>query len=455
MRLEDTDEVRSKESYTEDIFEGLKWLGIHWDEGPDIGGPYPPYRQTQKVDHYEKMAQKLIASGHAYHCFCTTEELSQLKEDQKTESAASRYDNRCRHLHDEQVQKLTAEGRVPAIRFKVEEPRIVTWNDGIKGTIAIETSDLGGDMVIVKSNGMAIYNFAVVIDDIDMKMTQVIRGEDHIHNTAKQLLIYEAFGIDPPEFAHAALIFDMERRKLSKRHHGELVHIDRYRKDGYMPEAIVNYLTQMSWTPPDSYNPAPPITREIFTLEEAGEMFDLDRVSKSPAVFDVPRLNWFNGHYLRHLPLKLVTERALPYLENYDTKQYSAEQVEEIVGILRESLTTLGEITEAANFFFLKDVQIPSELNDTLLCTENSKKVLSLVKDRLKDFPWGDAKGCKATIDAIGKEISLKGKDLYWPVRAALQGKTSGPDLGATLSILGESRVKSRIEGALGLCPQT
>lgn len=447
LRLEDTDEMRSDEAYTKDIVDGLKWLGISWDEGLDVGGPYPPYRQTEKVDHYEAMARKLLEHGHAYHCYCTPEELNQLKEDQKQSVAAPRYDNRCRHLNSEQVDKLVAEGRTPAIRFKIEEPRIVTWNDGIKGTISIETADLGGDMVIVKSNGMAIYNFAVVVDDIDMKMTHVIRGEDHIHNTAKQLLIYEAMGVQPPEFAHVPLIFDTDRRKLSKRHHGELVHINKYRLDGYMPEAIVNYLAQMSWTAPDG--------REVFTLDEASAMFDLDRVSKSPAVFDVPRLNWFNGNYIRSLPLDVVTARALPYLEKYDTNQYSADQIEQIVSVVRGGLTTLSEITQATNFFFEKQVTIPSDVNEKVVCTDNAKKVLSSVLERLNEFPWGDPKGCKESVDKIGKELGLKGKELYWPLRAALQGKTEGPDLGSTLSILGQARVKARIEGALGLCPQT
>jgi nondiscriminating glutamyl-tRNA synthetase len=237
LRLEDTDEVRSDEAHTKDILDGLHWLGIHWDEGPDVGGPYPPYRQTEKVDHYEKMARKLIESGHAYFCFCSAEELERQREQQKEAGEALRYDNRCRNITQEEIDRLEKEGRVPTIRFKVEEPRIVTWNDLIKGTISIDSSDLGGDMVIVKSTGMSVYNFAVVVDDIDMKMTHVIRGEDHIHNTAKQLLIYEALGVNPPEFAHAALIFDTERRKLSKRHHGELVHVDKYKQDGYMPEA--------------------------------------------------------------------------------------------------------------------------------------------------------------------------------------------------------------------------
>ncbi len=446
LRLEDTDEMRSDESYTQDIIDGLKWLGLSWDEGPDIGGPYPPYRQTEKIDHYERVAQKLISSGQAYFCYCSPEELSLLKEDQKNSNGALRYDNRCRHLTEAQLTQLQAEGRVPAIRFKVEEPRVVSWHDGIKGEIAIDSADLGGDMVIVKSNGVAIYNFAVVVDDIDMKISHVIRGEDHIHNTAKQILIYEALGHKPPVFAHAALIFDIERRKLSKRHHGEAVHVDRYRRDGYMPEAIVNYLAQMSWSPADG--------REIFTLPEACPMFDLDRVSKSPAVFDVPRLNWFNSHYIRSLPLPLILERTMPYWQSFDCAQYSKAQLEEIVATVRDGLTTLCEIAEVARFFFEKEISLFDEQVQSLLAADSSRTVLTKILKHLGEFPWGDGKGCKAVIDSIGKELSLKGKDLYWPVRGALCGKTSGPDLGATLSILGAARVKERIEGALGLCPQ-
>jgi nondiscriminating glutamyl-tRNA synthetase len=443
LRLEDTDELRSKDEYTQDILDGMKWLGLNWDEGPDIGGPFPPYKQTQKIDHYDQMAKKLIKSGHAYFCFCSAEELNEMKEQQKT---APRYDNRCRHLSPEQINQHEAAGHAPAIRLKIEEPRTISWNDMIKGEISIESSDLGGDMVIVKSSGVALYNFAVVVDDLDMKMTHVIRGEDHIHNTAKQLMLYEAFGAKAPEFAHAPLMFDTERHKLSKRAHGEMVHVDFYRRSGYMPEAILNYLAQMSWTPPEG--------QEIFTLEEACQMFTLDRVSKSPAVFDVPRLNWYNGHYLRHLPLATVTDRALPFLQTYDLQQYTRPQLEEIVAVVREGLTTLSEITEAVRFFFDKQVPIPPEVNDTVMCTDNGKKVLNAVLSNLATFPWGDVKGCKSAIDQIGKELSLKGKDLYWPVRAALQGKTSGPDLGFTLAMLGEARVRNRIEGALGLCPR-
>ncbi|MBS2002435.1 MAG: glutamate--tRNA ligase [Cyanobacteria bacterium SZAS LIN-5] len=451
LRLEDTDEVRSKEEHTEDIIAGLKWLGIHWDEGPDIGGPFPPYRQTQKIDHYENIANSLIAKGAAYLAYETPEELEALRETQKSNNQAHRYDNSGRHLSDHDLKRYEDEGRIPMIRFKIEEPRVVSWHDAIKGEISVDTADLGGDMVIVKSNGTATYNFAVVVDDIDMKMTHVIRGEDHIHNTAKQILLYEALGHEHPVFAHAALIQDTEHRKLSKRLHGESVHIDNYRQLGYMPEALVNYLAQMSWTPQIENGEA----KEIFTLEEASKLFDLDRVSKSAAVFDIHRLNWFNGHYIRSLPIETVTERAVPFLQkHFNTGEYSQQELERLVDSVRSGLSVLNEIYDAARFYFGETCAIPDALRTENLCTENAKKILSKVLAELKDVPFSDGPACKKFVDKVGKELSIKGKELYWPLRVALSGSTHGPDLGAMIAILGEKRVKARLESALNLCSQ-
>jgi glutamyl-tRNA synthetase len=450
LRLEDTDEERSKEAYTEDILAGLKWLGLEWDEGPDIGGPYPPYRQTQKIDHYSNLANTLISKGLAYLAYETPAELEALREQQKTTSQAHRYDNSGRHLSEADLKKYEDEGRAPMIRFKVEEPRVVSWHDAIKGEISVDTADLGGDMVIVKSNGVAIYNFAVVIDDLDMKMTHVIRGEDHIHNTAKQILLYEALGHEPPVFGHTALIQDTEHRKLSKRVHGESVHIDNYRILGYMPEAMVNYLGQMSWTPQVENGEA----KEIFTLAEASKLFELERVSKSAAVFDIQRLNWFNAHYIRSLPLSVVTDRALPFLQALNLSEYSREQLEQLVDTVRSGLSLLSEITDAARFYFGETLSIPQELRDEQLCTDAAKKIMSKALQDLKDVPWNDPPACKKFVDQVGKELSIKGKDLYWPLRVALSGSTHGPDMGWMISILGEKRVKARLESALNLCNQ-
>lgn len=447
FRLEDTDNERSNEAYTEDIIEGLKWLGITWDEGPDIGGPYPPYRQTEKIDHYESMANKLLASGFAYLCYATQDELALMKEEQKAKNESIRYDNRYRNLSQDEKEKFEKEGRIPSIRFRIEEPQKIKWHDAIKGQIEVSSADLGGDMIIVKSNGVATYNFAVVIDDVDMKMSLVLRGEDHIHNTAKQLLIFEALGETPPHYGHTALMFDTEKRKLSKRRHGESVHIAKYREDGYMPEALVNYLAQMSWTPENG--------KEIFTLEEACQWFDIKKVSKSPAVFDIDKLNWFNAHYIRSLPLETVVERAMPYLADFDLSGYSRDSIKEMIELLRESLVKLADIKDSAAFFFGDTVPVDEEVKESVLNAAEAKTVLEALRAGISKIPFSDPRGAKAVVDELGKELGLKGKNLYWPVRVALSGKTQGPDLGSIICILGEKRVACRLEAALGLCKTT
>ena len=292
---------------------------------------------------YTQVANQLISQGHAYFCYCTPEELKQLKTGQGDTNLAPRYDNRCRNLTEKNIEDFRSQGRVPAIRFKIEEPRLIEWNDGVRGPIAINSSDLGGDMIIVKSTGRAVYNFAVVIDDLDMEISHVIRGEEHINNTPKQLLLYEALGKSPPVFAHVALMIDTERRKLSKRFHGEAVHVSKYQKDGYLPEALLNYLVQMSWTHPEGL--------EIFSLDEACRKFDLTRVSKSPAVFDIQRLNWFNSQYIRNLPLDDIVQRSRAFLSEADLQTYSKDDIKRIVACVREGLTTLSEIKKATQFF--------------------------------------------------------------------------------------------------------
>jgi nondiscriminating glutamyl-tRNA synthetase len=299
-------------------------------------------------------------------------------------------------------------------------------------------------MVIVKSSGIATYNFAVVVDDVDMEISHVIRGEDHIHNTAKQILMYEALGAQVPHFAHPALIFDIERRKLSKRFHGEAVHIERYRQLGYLPEAMVNYLAQMSWTHPEN--------KEIFTLEEASRLFDLSKVSKSPAVFDEQRLNWFNSQYIRELSIDEVIRLGKPFLADYDLSKYSDEELKQMVVSVRDGLTCLAELKVALKFFFVDDIEISSEQKENVLAKESAAKVLAAFSKLAPTLPYGIPSECKAKLDALGKELGYKGKDLYWPVRLALSGSVQGPDLGTVLSALKSERIARRLGTALSLC---
>jgi len=302
LRVEDTDRERSKDEYTQNILEGLAWLGIDFDEGP--------FFQTQRSDRYISTVQKLLAEKKAYFCYCTEEELDTMRETQKANKQAPRYDNRHRNLTEEQRQAFAAEGRRPVIRFIITEPRTIAWNDLVRDTVSWSSSDLGGDMVIARVDeqgniGLPLYNFAVVVDDIDMQITQVIRGEDHIANTAKQILIYEALGATPPQFGHTPLILNQQGAKISKRDGATSVW--EFRNMGYIPEAFNNYMALLGWSPSDG--------KELFSLEEASQIFSLDRVNKAGAKFDWDKLNWINSQYLHSLQTEDVCDRLTPFLK--------------------------------------------------------------------------------------------------------------------------------------------
>ncbi len=448
LRLEDTDEERSQEAYTQDIINHLKWLNLTWDEGPDIGGSYGPYCQTQKEEHYRKLANELVAQKKAYFCYATPEELTILKEEQLKSGKASRYDNRGRYVSEKEAQAYEASGRIPCIRLIVDEPRVITWDDLIKGTIAINSLDLGGDPILIKSSGMAVYNFAVVVDDIDMAITHVIRGEDHIHNTAKQILIYEALGKTYPEFAHSALIFDAEKQKLSKRKHGEFVHISKYASTGYLPEALFNYLAQMSWTPSNG--------QEIFSQTEAINDFDLNKVSKSPAIFDLTKLNWFNNHYLRQLDNETFKLKAMPYLDLLNLNSYDSNEIHEMLTLIKDGLNNLSEITQALSFFEPKPLDYEKLEFMEILNQDSASKILNLILNNIASFKNLDAKETKALIDSIGINNGFKkGKELYMPIRIALTARLHGPDLSRIFTILKTQQVQTRIKNALALNLQT
>ena len=282
LRIEDTDRERSKDEYTDNIKSGLEWLGLTWDEGP--------FFQTQRTDKYQAAIKTLLDKGLAYYCYCTPEELDQMRSEQKAKGLAARYDNRHRNLSAEDKAKFEAEGRKPVIRFKIDDNRAINWQDKVRGNVSWQGSDLGGDMVVARAGdsdsiGQPLYNLAVVVDDMDMAISHVIRGEDHIANTAKQILLYEALGADVPEFAHTPLILNTEGKKLSKR--DGVTSIDDFRKMGFLPQALANYMTLLGWTPPES-------TEEIFTLDEAATKFELERVNKAGAKFDWDKLDWIN-----------------------------------------------------------------------------------------------------------------------------------------------------------------
>ncbi|MDD3150855.1 MAG: glutamate--tRNA ligase [Candidatus Gastranaerophilales bacterium] len=438
LRIEDTDIERSKEEYTQNIYDSLKAMGLQWDEGPDVGGKYGPYKQSDRLDLYNEFAQKLVASGHAYEGWCTQEELEAEKEIAQVEKNPYVYSKKCLTATPEQIETYKKEDRKPILRFKVPDKK-VQFNDLVKGNLEFDTS-LIGDFAIMKSNGTPTYNFAVVVDDIQMKMSHIIRGEDHISNTARQILIYEAFGAKIPEFAHVGMILAPDRSKLSKRHGATAV--SEFIQQGYLPEAFVNFITLLGWSPADG--------EEIKPLDDIIKAFSIDRISSSPAVFEFDKLNWMNGQYIRHMDVKELTQRVKPYLTKYDLSQYSEEQLNYLVEIVREPLTVLGDITDSVSYFFGENVNIDDEIKSTVIDTPETQQVLPKFIELCETLDFSNVEKIHEQLDEFRQAMKpLKPKQTMWAIRAALTGLTRGADIGSVIYLLGKERVISRVQKAI------
>lgn len=438
LRIEDTDLERSNEAYTQNIFDSLKAMGLQWDEGPDVGGDYGPYKQSERLDLYKKYAEKLLESGHAYYCYCTAEELEAEKALAQEEKKNSLYSKRCKNLTPEQVKKFKAEGRKPVIRFEVPS-RKLAFNDLIKGEVEFDLN-LIGDFVIMKSNGIPTYNFAVVVDDIEMKMSHIIRGEDHISNTPRQILIYEALAAKVPEFAHVGMILAPDKTKLSKRHGATAV--SEFIHQGYLPEAFVNFLALLGWSSPDE--------KEVMPLAEIIQKFSLDRINLSSAVFEFDKLNWMNGMYIRSLPVSELVERLRPYLKDFDLSIYSQQQLETIINAVKEPLIKLSDVTNSVSYLFGDSINIDNEIKETVLNTEDSKKVLSEFIGFCENIDFNDIEKIHEQLGEFRTMMKpLKPKVTMWAIRAALTGRTHGADMGVIISMLGKNRVLLRVQEAM------
>lgn len=362
VRIEDTDLERSSRESEENILKALEWLGLDWDEGIGKGGSNGPYRQTERLDIYREYAQKLLAAGQAYYCYCTEEELDAERQALLAKGEMPRYLGKCRHLTEEDRARYEAEGRKPVIRFRVPENENIVVRDLVRGNVVFESNGIG-DYVIVKSDGIPTYNFAVVLDDALMGITHVVRGEEHLSNTPRQLMIYDALGLQAPQFAHVSLILGKDRSKMSKRHGATA--IEQYEKLGYLPEALVNFLVLLGWSPEGE--------EEIFSLEQLVEQFSLDRVAKNPAVFDLDKLNWLNGYYIRQSPVERIAAMALPYLKEagYVSDQVTAdsEWLKMVVASVQEYLSYVAEITEHVKIYFNEDFDFESEEAKTYCLT--------------------------------------------------------------------------------------
>jgi glutamyl-tRNA synthetase len=419
LRIEDTDIERSRPEFTENILQGLRWLGLNWDEGP--------FFQTQRLEIYKQAVQTLLDRGLAYRCYTTSEELDALREAQKARGEAPRYDNRHRNLTPEQEAAYKAEGRSFVIRFKIDDDREIVWNDLVRDKMVWRGSDLGGDMVIARAAadgiGQPLYNFAVVVDDIDMQITHVIRGEDHIANTAKQILLYEAFGAKIPEFAHTPLILNQEGRKLSKR--DGVTSISDFKQMGFTAEALVNYMTLLGWSPPDS-------TQEIFTLQEAAQQFSFERVNKAGAKFDWAKLDWINSQYIHTMSVDKLIDLVIPYWEEAGYKLTGGREerswLERLVTLIQPSLTRLVDAVAISKLFFTDTVEF-SEEAATQLKQEGVATAIKGVIVALQNQQELNEASAQDIIKQVVKEQNVKKGLIMRSLRAALTGDMHGPDL--------------------------
>lgn len=447
LRIEDTDAERTSQEYIDNIFDSLKALGLNWDEGPDVGGPYGPYTQSKRFDIYPKYIQQLLDSGFAYECFCTPEELEAEKEEATRNKKPYVYSKKCENLTEEEKAKLRAEGRKPAIRFNIAKAQkafhdtsILEFEDIVKGKLHMDTNLLG-DFVIQKSNGAPTYNYAVVIDDMLMKISHVIRGEDHISNTYKQILIYEALGAEVPKFGHLGMILAPDRSKLSKRHGATAV--SDFVKQGYLTDALINFVALLGWAPSDG--------EEIKPVEKIAEDFRIHEISSSNSIFEYDKLKWMNSHYIKMLSMDELKQRLMPYLEKYDLSQLTDEQFTRMIEVTREPLVLLSDITDAVSYFFGDSVEVEPQVQTDVLDTETSQEVLKTYLEQSKDWEYTE-ENLHEKLEAFRgyfKEKGIKPKVTMWAIRAAVTGRTRGADMTAILAILGKEKVEKRIKAAV------
>jgi nondiscriminating glutamyl-tRNA synthetase len=437
LRIEDTDKERSTKEYETMLMEDLKWLGIKWAEGPDIGGSCKPYRQSERFDIYKDFTNKLLQSGHAYHCYCTPEELEESRKEAAAENKQTVYSGRCRNLSPEDKKKYESMGRKPSVRFKLPENASIEVNDIIKGKVVFDSDNIGGDFIIVRSDGVPVYNYIVVIDDALMKITNVIRGEDHLSNTPKQILVAKALGLQSPIYAHHGLVLGPDRSKLSKRH--GITSLRSYREQGYLPEALINYLSLLGWASESG--------EEIFSLEEIAGQIDIDKLSNNPAIFDFQKLKWMNGQYIRKYPVDKITDLFVPFIKEagYNIEVIERSYLETIISILQPKCELLSDIKSLIGIF-LSDVLEPDEETDVLLKQEDSKKIITETKNFIKTYNAGKESFINELANYTKEKTSQKGKKLFMPLRGILTGRLKGPELDAAVPVIGIDKCRKRIE---------
>ena len=435
FRVEDTDRDRTSDVFEQNILADLKWLRLDWDEGPDKDGPFGPYRQSERLDVYGRHLDRLREKGLIYPCFCTEEELEAERASLIARRTMPRYLGKCRDLDEKTRRKLEGEGRKPAFRFRVGKG-LIEFRDLIRGPMKFDCEAIG-DFIIVRSTGVPAYNFAVVVDDHLMEITHVIRGEDHLSNTALQIMLYLALGYEPPEFAHHGLILAEDRTKLSKRHGA--VNVRELRARGFLPEALFNFLALLG----SSYGEG----REILSPDELISGFSLDRVGRGGSVFDEDKLAWMNSYYIHHAETERLIALLGPFAASrgYDPGSMDGPWLAAVVDAAKHNAASLDEIAGYLDVFTDGKFTVGPEAA-AILETEESKKVLMALADALVGIGEGDEADFRTVIPAVKRVTGLSGKLLFMPVRAALTGRMSGPELDRVFAILGRKGMLRRLQ---------
>jgi glutamyl-tRNA synthetase len=443
LRIEDTDVARRVEGAVHNIMEGLRWLGIDWDEGPDVGGDYGPYYQSERLELYKEAAERLVEQGDAYYCYCSPERLEELRAGQVKRKEPPGYDRLCRNLTKEECAQKEAEGITPVVRFKTPLEGQTSYNDVIWGNVVVENSTLD-DFVLLKSDGYPTYHLANVVDDHAMKISHVIRAEEWISSTPRHLLLYKAFGFEPPQFVHHPMILGPDRAKLSKRH-GAVSILD-YRDMGYLPQTMLNFLALIGWSLDDK--------TELMSRQELIDNFSLERIGKTGAIFNKEKLDWMNGVYIRKLNSEEFLEAAQPYLmTDLDAgKAVIAEEdyVRAVLPLVQERAKTLLEVVELTKFFFVDEL----DYNAEMLIGKNmdkaaTVKALEAARERLKPLLKFDEDSLEAVLRPLAPELGLKTGQLFGVLRVAVTGRTAAPPLFETMAVLGRDRCLRRIAAAL------
>lgn len=444
LRVDDTDVERSTEESLANILDSFRWLGITFDEGVGIGGDFGPYKQSERLDVYHDYAEKLLEIGAAYHCYCTKEELNEERKQAKEQHKAYIYSGKCRNLTAEDKEKYEAEGQKPSIRLKVENA-VITVHDVVKGDVDFKTGLLG-DFIIVRPSGMPMYNFASAIDDITMQTSHIIRADEHLANTPKQILIYEALDCPLPVFAHVPLVLGKKGEKLSKRHGATSA--EEYRKQGYLPEAMINYLVRLGWSYDDQ--------TEIFTIDELIEKFTLDRVSKGGGIFDQQKLLWLNGEYIEKMDIDARTKAVLPFLREArligeDVPPEKYEWIKEIVTAVGDRLKTLAQIVDYAGAFFVDELEYDEKAVQKRLKKDYVPQMLENLKGIFQTTDPFDETNLEETIRSFAEESGLSASKIIHPLRVALTGKSVGPGIFETVVLVGRERAIQRLDKGIEL----